>query len=96
VEKSRSANAVERAGLAAALTRAGIRVYPSEANFVLADFGTPARAEAADAYLRSHGLIVRRVGGYGLPHCLRITVGLPEENELLAGALADFMAQPDG
>jgi histidinol-phosphate aminotransferase len=94
VENSRTENARERAKLAAALTAAGIHVYPSEANFVLADFGSPAQAEAADAYLRSHGLIVRRVGGYGLPHCLRITVGLAEENEMLAGALADFMAAP--
>jgi histidinol-phosphate aminotransferase len=96
VEKSRTENARERAKLAAALTASGIHIYPSEANFVLADFGTPAKAEAADAYLRSRGLIVRRVGGYGLPHCLRITVGRAEENELLAGALADFMAAPHG
>jgi histidinol-phosphate aminotransferase len=96
VEKSRAENATERAKLTEALTAAGIRIYPSEANFVLADFGTPARAEAADAYLRSHGLIVRRVGGYGLPHCLRITVGHPEENQLLAAALRDFMAEPHG
>jgi histidinol-phosphate aminotransferase len=96
VEMSRAENARERAKLAAALVAAGIRVHPSEANFVLADFGTPALAEAADAHLREHGLIVRRVGGYGLPHCLRITVGKPDENELLAGALAEFMAKPNG
>jgi histidinol-phosphate aminotransferase len=94
VEKSRAVNAEQRAWLTAALTAAGIRVHPSEANFVLADFATPVRAEAADAYLRGHGLIVRRVGGYGLPHCLRITIGTPEENQLLAGVLADFTAQP--
>ena len=46
---------------------------------MLADFGTPERAEAADAFLRSRGIIVRPVGGYGLPHCLRITVGTAEE-----------------
>ena len=96
VEKSRAANAGERAKVTSALAASGIRVHPSEANFVLADFATPARAEAADSYLRSHGLIVRRVGGYGLPHCLRITIGLPEENELLIAALTDFMAQPHG
>ena len=26
-------------------------------------------------FLQSRGLIVRRVDSYGLPHCLRITVG---------------------
>jgi histidinol-phosphate aminotransferase len=88
VEHSRAANATERARLTQALTAAGITVHPSEANFVLADFGTPAMADAADAMLRSRGLIVRRVGGYGLPQCLRITVGLPEENYLVIAALA--------
>jgi histidinol-phosphate aminotransferase len=68
-------------------------VVPSEANFVLADFGSAARAEAADAHLRAQGLIVRRVGGYGLPSCLRITIGLAEENDALLGALQDFQAQ---
>jgi histidinol-phosphate aminotransferase len=93
VEKSRTHNASERARVAGVLTQAGIRVVPSEANFVLADFGSAARAEAADAHLRAQGLIVRRVGGYGLPACLRITIGLAEENDALLGALQDFQAQ---
>ncbi len=88
VEHSRASNAAERARLARALTDAGITVHPSEANFVLADFGTPDLADAADALLRSRGVIVRRVGGYGLPQCLRITVGLPDENDLVIAVLA--------
>ena len=81
VEKGRAHNAEWRPKLAAGIAAAGIKVWPSEGNFVLADFGTPERAEAADAFLRQRGIIVRGVGGYGLPHCLRITVGLPEEVE---------------
>jgi len=96
VEQSRAHNTAERARLATALTEAGIRVYPSEANFILADFGGAATAEAADAHLRARGLIVRRVGGYGLPHCLRITVGLAEENDLLIAALREFQAGRHG
>lgn len=92
VERSRTHNAVERARLTKTLHDVGIGVTPSEANFVLADFGTPARADAADAHLRSQGVIVRRVGGYGLPHCLRITVGLVEENDALIAALTAFAA----
>jgi histidinol-phosphate aminotransferase len=37
------------------------------------------RAKAADAFMRKRGVITRPVGGYGLPHCLRITVGTAEE-----------------
>jgi histidinol-phosphate aminotransferase len=90
VERNIAHNRTERARLTRTLRDIGIPVTPSETNFVLADFRTPARAEAADAHLRSRGLIVRRVAGYGLPHCLRITIGTTEENDLLASALTDF------
>ncbi len=92
LEKSRAHNSAERARLTKTLHDAGIPVTPSETNFVLADFGSPARAAAADAHLRARGLIVRRVGGYGLPECLRITVGLTEENDLVIEALSAFAA----
>jgi histidinol-phosphate aminotransferase len=93
IEHCRAHNTAERARVTGVLTQAGLRVTPSEANFVLADFGSPARAEAADAHLRANGLIVRRVGGYGLPHCLRITIGTAEENDLLLAALQDFQSR---
>ncbi len=94
VEKSVAHNAEWRAKLTEGLRRAGISVAPSEANFVLADFVTPARARAADAALRAKGLIVRGVGGYGLPQCLRITVGTAEECTAVIEALAAHMASP--
>lgn len=89
--QGRAHNTAERARVVAALAGVGVRTHPSEGNFYLADFATPARAAEADAFLRGRGLIVRRVGGYGLPHCLRITVGLVEENDLVIAALGDFM-----
>lgn len=83
VERVRAANAAERVKLAAGLEALGLFVFPSQGNFVLADFGRPAKP-VEDALLR-RGAIVRPMGGYGLPNCLRITVGLPEENrEFLA------------
>jgi histidinol-phosphate aminotransferase len=96
VENGRAHNIAERARLTAALVQAGIHVGPSEGNFVLARFASPAAAVAADAFLRERGIIVRRVDGYGLPHCLRITVGLAEENDLVIGVLRDFMAALHG
>ena len=48
--------------------------------------------EAAEAFLASRGLIVRGVGGYGLPHHLRFTIGLEEHNRAVVDALSDFMA----
>ncbi|MBO0710181.1 MAG: histidinol-phosphate transaminase [Acetobacteraceae bacterium] len=96
VEKSRAHNTAYRTQLAAALEACGIRVWPSEGNFVLADFGAAGLASAADAFLRGRGLIVRAVGGYGLPDCLRITVGTAEEVGLVSEALALFMAEHRG
>ena len=88
LEASRRHNTEQRALLAAALEDAGIRVWPSEGNFVLADFGSPAGADAANEALRNRGVIVRAMRGYGLPECLRITVGTAEECALVVEVLA--------
>lgn len=91
VEKSIAHNREWRAKLAAALEAVGIKVWPSQGNFFLADFGTAEKAKAADAYLRARGLIVRAMGSYGLGQCLRITIGTGEECTLVAEALGAFM-----
>lgn len=91
VEKGRAHNLEYRPKLTAGLQAAGIKVWPSEGNFVLADFGTKEKAEACDDYMRSRGIIARRVGGYGLPHCLRITVGTEEDVAAVIEAATGFM-----
>jgi histidinol-phosphate aminotransferase len=91
VEKSVAHNTEWRGKLTDALRALGITVHPSEGNFILADFGTPARAVAANAALRARGLIVRAMGAYGLPHCLRVTIGTAEECGMVEDALAAFM-----
>jgi histidinol-phosphate aminotransferase len=61
------------------------RVWPSAANFRLAEFD-----DATLALARSRGarLLIRDVRGYpGLGRCLRITVGSPEQNNRLLDAL---------
>ncbi len=92
VEQSRAHNFLWRARLSAALEAAGIKVWPSQGNFILADFDTADRAGRAAAFLKARGIIVRAMGAYDLPHCLRITIGTAEECGLVAEALAGFMA----
>jgi histidinol-phosphate aminotransferase len=75
VSHCRSENARWRVWLADALAELGVPSDVALANFVLARFRNQAEAEACDEYLKSQGLIVRRVAGYKLPNCLRITVG---------------------
>lgn len=91
VEKGRAHNVEYRAKLSAGLQAAGVKVWPSEGNFVLADFGVVEKCKAADAFLRSRGVIARPVGGYGLPQCLRITVGTAEEVGIVIETVGAFM-----
>ncbi|WP_112874849.1 histidinol-phosphate transaminase [Paracoccus endophyticus] len=92
VEHSRSENARLRVWLARALADRGVPSDASFANFVLARFADGATAEACDAALREAGIIVRRVAGYGLPHCLRITVGDEASCRRVAHVIGQFTA----
>jgi histidinol-phosphate aminotransferase len=90
IERSVAHNSEWRAKLAAALGASGYTVWPSEGNFLLVGFGAADRAKAADAFLKARGIIVRGMAAYGLPHCLRLSIGLAEENEAVIAALHDF------
>jgi histidinol-phosphate aminotransferase len=81
-----------RPRLTQAIRGFGFDVLPSAGNFVLVRFGTAERATAANDYLNGKGVIVRPVGGYGLPDCLRITVGNEDENRAVVDALSEFAA----
>jgi histidinol-phosphate aminotransferase len=82
--------------VAAELERIGLAVTPSVGNFILFHFPAgaegPKGAKAADAFLKSKGIILRAVGAYGLPGALRMTIGTETENRAVVAALAEFMA----
>jgi histidinol-phosphate aminotransferase len=87
VERSRTQNRVERARLAAALEKLGLRVTPSQANFVYAR--TPLPAKALYEALLDRGVIIRAFGS--LPNHVRITVGTERENARLLDALGEVL-----
>lgn len=72
----------------------GLFYVPSQTNFVLVRIGPKAK-EVADLLLR-RGVIIRHMGSYDLPEFLRISVGLPEENQRFAEALKDIMQKELG
>ena len=78
-------NGEEREKFDASPTSRGWFVHPSRTNFLLVEFG--ARAGAIEAGLLERGIVPRPMGGYGLPDCLRITVGDRDENRRLLAAL---------
>jgi histidinol-phosphate aminotransferase len=70
----------------------GFEVLPSAGNFVLVRFRDADQAQGANDYLNSRGVIVRPVGGYGLPEALRITIGTEDQNRAVLDALSEFAA----
>jgi histidinol-phosphate aminotransferase len=85
LDASLRANAEQRALLAAELHARGYGTLPSQTNFLLLDTGVDAAPLENQLYAR--GVIVRPMGGYGLPQTLRISVGSPAENRRLLEAL---------
>ena len=81
VAKSRVHNVQARARTADALTAMGLTVYPSLGNFLLVDFDTAERADSVRLALKSEGILVRQMGAYQLPSCLRISIGTDAEME---------------
>ncbi len=70
--------------IVAGLKRLGLEHIPAHGNFVtfaLAD------AAAVNRKLLQQGVIVRPLGGYGLPNHLRVTIGLETENARFLAAL---------
>lgn len=74
-----------RDALRAQLLARGLRVAPSQTNFLLIDFDQP--AAPIEAALLARQVVPRPMAGYGLPTCLRVTVGRPEENARFLQAL---------
>jgi histidinol-phosphate aminotransferase len=86
ISRSREVNAAGLVQLAQGFDRLGLEYIPSRANFITVRIG--ARAQQVYGALLAAGVIVRPIAGYGLPEHLRVTVGLPEQNERFLSALA--------
>lgn len=88
--------AQQRDYLSRQISSLGLTVVPSQTNFILVDFVRADNAASAFEFLRNHGLVVRPMGGYGLPACLRITIGTGEQMQLTAETLAAWQDQYHG
>ncbi|MBV9966695.1 MAG: histidinol-phosphate transaminase [Alphaproteobacteria bacterium] len=94
VKRARAHNDKWLPWLSERLQAIGLELTPSVGNFVLARFPDEPNknADAAFAYLHKRGILVRQMGAYGLPKCLRITIGTGEEMKAVNEALTEFMA----
>jgi len=90
LRRSREMVAAGRKQLYAGLEELGVRYVPSEANFVLLELAREAKPVFRD--LMALGVVVRPMGGWGLPNGLRVTVGTAAENDAFLAALAKVLA----
>jgi histidinol-phosphate aminotransferase len=86
-------NARGLAFLTSEIRSLGLQVVPSAANFVMIVLAGEERAQTIFEKLLRRGVIVRPMKSTGLPHCLRISAGTPEENEICIGALKHVLAE---
>ena len=93
VERAIEHNARWLPWLSQEISALGIEVTPSVTNFLLLRFDESRGfgAKEADAFLSAHGFILRSVAAYGLPDCLRLTVGDEEANRGVVVALGEYM-----
>ncbi|GAP66987.1 histidinol-phosphate aminotransferase [Mizugakiibacter sediminis] len=85
LQRVRAFNRGEREWLRAELAARGYTALPSQTNFLLVDLGRD--AAPLERHLLERGVVVRPMGGYGLPQTLRISIGSRAENARLLEAL---------
>lgn len=85
IEQVAENNRVEMARYEAFFQQNGFAYIPSKGNFITLDLKQP--AEPIYQKLLTQGVIVRPIGVYGMPTHLRISIGLPQENDRFFEAL---------
>ena len=86
--KSFQVNRDGKTQLQDAFNKLGLEYVPSFANFVLVRVGD---AAAINLALLKRGVIVRPVVSDGLPEWLRVSIGLPHENQRFIDALTEIL-----
>jgi histidinol-phosphate aminotransferase len=85
VQRSKEINDEGREYLTKELEAMDIEVVPSVTNFLLVDMNRDSRTVFEK--LQKEGVIVRPMSAFGMPGALRISIGMPKENEALVKAL---------
>jgi histidinol-phosphate aminotransferase len=90
IRRSRENNTAGLRQLEEGFGRLALEFIPSLGNFITVRVGDARRVYEA---LLAKGVIVRPIAGYGLPEHLRVTVGLPEQNERFLAALESVLGK---
>jgi len=87
VGRTVSNNAAQAQILGVGLSELGYRVVPTAANFLYCDVGEDASGFAGR--LHGEGVSVRALGIWGAPNCVRVSIGTPEQNQVLLSAVRE-------
>ena len=72
--------------------KAEIKTIPSAANFITLVFENEEEAESFNDNMLHKGIILRHLPGWGLPNCIRVTIGTEEENEYLIKCISKVLS----
>ena len=67
-----------------------IKYIPSITNFLTLKFNSSSKAEKFCDNLLKKGIILRNLSSFGLPECVRVTIGLPNENKSLINCIKEL------
>jgi histidinol-phosphate aminotransferase len=93
LHRSLAVNAAGKPFLTSELQKLGFRVIPTDANFVMVPMKDEQSALGLYENLLHEGVIIRPLRPFGLPHCLRITIGTEEQNKELIKAVLNINAK---
>ena len=68
-----------------------IKFIPSAGNFITIVFDSRDNVINLVQYLLENGIIVRDLIGFGLPYCIRVTIGTGEENQFFIDKMREYL-----
>jgi len=89
---ARALIATEKQFLYDGLARLDLQYVPTQANFILL-IDLPRDVKTINEGLLRRGVIVRPMGGFGMPDAIRVTIGTHEQNEKMLDAMKDVLKQ---
>jgi len=87
LHRSLESNARGMRLLTGGLASYNLRAIPSEANFLMVPMPSSETAQSLTQSLVERGVIIRALSNFGLPSCIRISIGTESENDFLLQTL---------
>ncbi|MDE3088825.1 MAG: histidinol-phosphate transaminase [Chloroflexota bacterium] len=92
VQATRQLIAREREFVQRALAELDLNYVPSQTNFILLT-DLPREVQTINEGMLRRGVIIRPMGGFGMPEAIRVTIGTREQNEKMLSAMKDVLKQ---